>query len=309
MSNNELNFNDTTPEYMEKLSKQIETAKADLHKMNETHSKPMDSESKDQVELTEKSESLQEVSTSEDKSQSEREYTEVEKEQLAEGWDPTKSKSAEEFKKDGSFFKKIAAQNKKIDDLTNAVKASLELNAKIEAVKYKEGYENALRERQKAVEEGDTLAFKIAEEKLIQQQQLKPVEAPRFTQDQQELFDNFKTRNKDWFAKSDNESREMTELAVAYDQYNLGKGKSYEESMKDVEHIIKLKFPHRFSNPKQDKPTAVIKSEPKSIKSDPTSKMTDQQRNFAKQAQRIDPNFKLERYVKQLKETGALRDE
>jgi len=297
------------PEFLEKLNEQIKTAKSDLTKMKETQSKTLDSEVKAQVELTESSEEAKEISSIEEKGQPEREFTETEKEAIAEGWDPTKSKSAERYLEDGSFFKKISAQSKKIDDLNNAVKTLLEHNTKLEEVKYREGYERALQERNKAVEEGDTLAFKIAEEKLINHQAIKPPQAPVHTQEQTELFKDFQTRNKTWFAKSDAESRDMTELAVAYDQYNLSKGKTYEESMKEVEHIIKLKFPHRFENANQEKPAAVIKSEPKTIKADYTYKLSEQQRNFARQAQRIDSNFKLDRYVKQLKETGALRDE
>lgn len=251
----------------------------------------------------------------------EAQLTDVEKEAVKQGWNPNhqgpNKKTAEQFLHDGSFFKKIDSQNKKIDDLTQTVKLLLDHNKKLEAVKFEEGYKKALVERNKAVEEGDVQAFNVAEEKLKQQVELhRPLaqevtKEPDISADDQALLKSFQSENKSWFGNSDKESQEMTKLAIAYDQYNLQNGMSYKESLKEVESIIKYKFPHRFSNPNQDKPAAVLKSEPASSGKAVglAGKMTEQQRWMFNQAKVVDPSLDINTYAKQLKEIGALRDE
>lgn len=298
---------------LEDFEKQLADAKADLTKMEETHSKTMDSKLTDQVENTIKD------STSEEESQPK--YTEQEQEAIKQGWNPNHKganpKTAEQFLHDGSFFKKIDHQNKKIEDLTSTVKALLEHNTKLEELKFKEGYQKALSERNRAIEEGNVQAFNYAEEKLKQQVEAhkslpKVTNEPSIPQETLDLLHKFKDKNSSWFAASDVESKEMTDLAAAYDQYNLNKGKSQAESLKEVENLIKLKFPHRFENKEQEKAPSVAKStvSTSSSKSNTSfDKLTDQQKWVFKQCKAIDPKLDKEKYAKQILTRGVSTDE
>lgn len=310
----ELDYSKLNPDNLIKFQSELESAKAELIKLEE--SKKEENSKKEQSDLSKEQETYSNTMDSESNSQVESKYTDQEQEALKQGWNPDyegpNKKSAEQFLKDGSFFKKIDSQNKKIDDLSNTIKALVEHNKRLETAKYEEGYQKALSERQQAIEDGNVAAFNTAEAKLHEQLKFKQQldQIPSMDDEQKEMLSKFKEKHDSWFTKPDKESQEMTKLAVAYDQYNLQQGLSQKDSIKEVENIIRLKYPHRFENPKQEKAPTVIKQIPiKSIGVDLKSKLSEQQRWMFDQASRVDKSLKLESYINQLKSIGAIKDE
>lgn len=226
-------------------------------------------------------------------------------------------KTPEEFVKNASFFRKINAQNKKIDELSNIVKQTMDHSAKLE----KAGYEKALRDLEdakvQAVSEGDVERYRayntqaeVVKEKVDSFSRPQVQEAPKITQ---ELLD-FQKRNETWFNNQSDENIEMAEAAdfidkrIAKQLYERGQIISQSEHLKMVEDKIKKLYPHRFEEDK--KPTMTIKSsgESKSISKDELSgRLTESQRKFIQTARQYGSKLSNEEYAKQLDLLGELK--
>lgn len=234
------------------------------------------------------------------------------------GKDPKAWKTADQYVKDGSFFKKIDAQKKEIQELKNLMKQQIEHNKKVEKAAYEKALKEVQQEKLQKVSEGDTEGFRLAEQKeeALKEQFTQPTE----TQQAPELTDEVKSfvdRNKSWFNMNTEENAEMARAADLIDKFideqakQKGKTLTQTEQLSMVEERIKKLYPHRFENPNLKKPSTVAKStsgysgDNKGI----TAKLTKRQLDYVKQAQRHGLNISVEEYAKQLKLTGDLRDE
>lgn len=284
----------------DELKSQIE---AELSKLNiNTESKVSEEVSSDEQE--------QQVS----------ELSEIEQKAIEMGWDPEhKGKSfvsAKEFVERGSFFRKIDAQNKKIDELMNVVKELSAHNQKVADASYNKGLEDALRNRAKAVEFGDVEAFEEAERTIKNLESSKPTlkqetvnQAPS-----QEMLD-FVKENESWFNTSTAINKRM--VLEADGLYTLEKQDNPDLSDKEILNIVKQKIellhPEQFTNPNKLKPAAVTKSTTTTVSTKSSSlvnRMTQSQKDFFKQAQALGGiNMSIEDYAKQLDMTGDLKND
>lgn len=242
-------------------------------------------------------------------------------EALKAGYDPeykgANRKSPEQFVKDGSFFKKIEAQNKKIEELTSAVKQSLDHNSKLEKAAYAKALKDLESKKEDAILNGDLIKVRAidVEQKAVHER-MSSVPAPLKPELSQDLLD-FQERNKEWFNKNSEENIEMLEAADFIDR-RIGaqlaaKGQriSQAEHLKLVEDKIRKLYSHRFENVEQKKASLTSRS----TTSDHTtskglaSRLTDQQRNLVRIARSTGSKMTEETYAKQLQLTGSLQGE
>ena len=247
------------------------------------------------------------------------EINEIEEKAKEMGWNPDhkgpNKVSAKEFVERGSFFRKIDAQNKKIDELLGVVKGLSEHNSKVAEVSYKKGLEDAQNRRREAVETGDVLAFNKAESDIKALEAVKPVGNPPQQANQNvvtpEMMDWVK-ENEAWFNNKSKENERMVKEAdgLFYLEAQDNPHKSQKEILEIVKQKIMVLHPDKFENPNKAKAVTVSKGSSTSVgKVGLSGRLTDTQKQFFKQAQRAGLKMSIEDYAKQLDMTGDLKDE
>jgi hypothetical protein len=283
----------------EDLQKQIEEAKASLPK----------EEIKTEESKTDETEAIVSQETQDP-------YLD---EALKSGYDPNykgpNKKTPEQFVKDGSFFKKIDAQNKKIEELLGVVKNLDEHNRKIAESSYNKGVRDALEKRKAAVESGDVLEFNKAEEELQNLQKIKPTAPaanPQGNVVTQDMLD-FVEENKSWFNHNSSENKDLVTECDWLFSKELTKhpDKSHKEILQTVKQQLTLLHPEKFSNPNKEKAPVVSKSSmsSSSSKSGLAARLTERQVKFYNTAKSSGVSLTLEEYAKQLDMTGDLKNE
>jgi len=240
-------------------------------------------------------------------------------EAISMGYDPNYSgankKTPEQFVRDGSFFRKIDAQKKELQELKGMMKQQIEHTRKVE----KAAAEKALRETQQEkiarVNEGDVEGYKIAEQKEAAIREQMQATQPPVPETPDEIKEWAKT-NETWFNMNSKENTRMANAADALfrlseqEASDEGVTRTTKEHLKFVDERMKTLFPTKFSNPNKERPAAVGKSTVSSGKKlDLSSKLTDRQRQYVKQAREHGLDLSYEEYANQLKLTGDLRDE
>jgi len=245
---------------------------------------------------------------------------EVEQKAIEMGWKPDfkgpNAVSAKEFVERGSFFRKIDAQNKKIDELLGVVKGLSEHNSKVATASYQKGIEDAMARRREAVEIGDVQAFNKAELDIKQLEAVKPVGNPPANQGQnvvtQEMLD-WVEENKGWFNNSSKENERMVKEAdgLFYLEAQDNPHKSQKEILAVVKSKIEALHPEKFENPNKSKPIAVTRAGTSgtATKHAVEGRLTADQKTFFKQAVQAGVKMSIEEYAKQLEITGDLRNE
>ncbi len=291
------------------LQQRLEAELAKMEPSNTEETKSVSSE----IEHTEET-----VSERETVETSESQYTETEKQAMEQGWNPNHNgpnkKSAEQFLRDGSFFKKIDEQKKEISELKSLVKQQLDHNKKIEQASYEKALKDLQAAKYKAVQEGDIDAYnhienqtKIVQEQLNQNAPQQPVQNGKSAE-----LTNFLETNKNWFNLETPENRRMAAMANSIFQIEVEEANRFgyqvneAELLKKVEKEIKETFKHRFENTNQKKPSLVTNSTTSGStgSSIEYKGLTKQQQELIKRVKKIDPTFKTEDYIKQLKLTG-----
>lgn len=218
-------------------------------------------------------------------------------------------KTAEQFVRDGSFFRKIDALKKQLDEQTEAMKLLVEHNKKKETDAYQRGIQEAIQRRREAVELGDVEAFNKAEAELNNLQQQKqavpqvPVQStvPNTAEVSQELKD-FMESEKSWFNKNTKENEKM--VIEADGLFTLESQYNPHLSQKEVLEIVKQKIralhPEKFENQMKERPATVGRSTASATKQPASIQLTDRQRKVFEMARAIDPSLKIEDYAKQI---------
>lgn len=285
----------------EELQKQIEAEKAKL-------------DIKDEVQEPEQIEPQAEVAPEESQT--------IEQKAMAMGWDPNHKGpsfvSAKEYVERGSFFRKIDAQNKKIDELMSVVKQLDAHNRQVQTAAYNQGIQDALKKRREAVEIGDVQAYDQAEAELNRLKQNAPKPEATTTPQQQpgvsqDMLD-WVEENKTWFNNSTKENMRMVKEADGL--FVLESQENPNLSHKEILSIVKDKLiklhPDKFENPNKAKSIAVTPTKPvmtKGINADLAHKLSSTQKKFFDDAKRAGSSLTIEEYVKQLELIGAIRND
>ena len=265
---------------MDKLAEEAARSGIDLDEiLDENESKEVKDESTEKKEV-EKSEDKKEVvekdtedSSQEPEKEADKEETvddsglsDIEKEAMAKGWKPKSEfddpgkryKTAEEYLEMGSFFEKIDSQSKQIKNLEKNIKQLSGDFKKARETGYKQALADLEARKRAAVEEGDTLAYDVAQrevEKLQEeattpkQPEIDPKEAELM-----EIVNDFKERNKEWYNADSYENLEMKRYADIVDVEIARSNPNIDpkEHVMLVELEVHKRFPDRFKE--KDKP-------------------------------------------------------
>lgn len=193
--------------------------------------------------------------------QQEPEYTEVEKQAMAQGWkpkdqwegDPNQHRSAREYIDRGELLGKIKSQNQQLNELRTGLQQLSDHNKRV----YMAGYENAIKElrqqRTAALKEGDVDAAAAIEEKLddtkdklaeLKQQNTKVAQAPQTS----EITRNWLAANQ-WYQQEPS----MKYAANGYAQQMASQNPNVteEEVYEYIDKQIRKDFPHKFERQQQ----------------------------------------------------------
>lgn len=252
----------------------------------------------------------------------ERQFSDVEKEQMAKGWDPDKPDgvSAVEFKRVGEIIeakrtadKKAKSATSEVQELTKTVKALVDHNRKLEKASYDKALRDLEIERDNKVLEGDLQAVKDLDlkEQVLQKAKesvdLPIVEEP-VKQEYSRASQEYLERNKFWMTGESPEDVKMQILGNTVIDYlkKTAPNISEEDAIKTIEKEVKEKFPHRFDNPNKDKPASVLTSTSNNDKKTNLSysSLSYQEKVQLANIQKVDPSFTMKEYVKQLETIG-----
>lgn len=262
-----------------------------------------------------------ENTNSSEQKQPEREYSEVEKEQMALGWDPNKPNgvSAEEFKRVGQIIeakraasKRADAASREVQELRKTVKQLVEHTRKLDQASYKKALEELKEEKREKILLGDADGV---EELDLKEQILRESQKTAETQLQEptveeELSEDTKAyveRNKSWLYGTSPEDIKMQVATQKFIEYlKITEPNITEpEAIKAIEENVKRNFSHRFENPNQDKPAAVMSSTSSSSSSKASPSLSVAERVQYEAIKKVDPSFTVDEYIKQLELIGS----
>jgi hypothetical protein len=227
-------------------------------------------------------------------------------------------KDKDQFDRDGSFFKKIEAQNRKIEELIEFNRQAVEYGRKAD----KAGYEKALRDLQiekiNLIKNADAEGvLRVEQQTEVVKEQIKEFEKPILRQPEPVMDSEsiaFRERNAEWINGSsleDKKMQAMTRAVITYLQ-ETEPNISSKDAVARIESELKEKFPNRYPSEYKDRPSLVgtsTTSSKEGKKSNLTNRLTQQQKDFVRKAQEYGSKLTQEEYAKQLALTGDLRDE
>lgn len=255
-----------------------------------------------------------------DENKPEREYTEVELEQMELGWDPNKSGpnvvSAEEFKRVGQIIeakraasKRAEVANKEVQQLTKTVQQLVEHNKKVEKAAYEKAKRELEVQKEQLILEADVEGVRRLEleQEVIQKniEHVDKIQAPVEQTMTQEAVD-YVERNKFWLHGTSPEDKKMQIMTNKVIDYLKEAEPNITEvaAIAFIEQEIKSKFPNRFENENKTKAAAVMKSKSSSTGDSSGLSLSRDERDSFLAIQKVDPSYTLKEYVKQLELIG-----
>lgn len=263
-----------------------------------------------------------------------KEYTDIEKQAMAQGWDPTGEKalkvgkrhlSAEEFVERGELFARLENQKSEINKLKTMVKEVGTHLSKTQESAYQKALEELDRNRQAAVKEGDIKSFQAIEAKMYQEHQKlqqirdvtkEPPTAPVVPQkvEPSEAVKEFYERNKFWVNKDTPENERMVQYAIAAEEFLAIRQPNLNDKdrISIIESDVKRTFPHRFENEKRSEPSTVLTNTTKAlpkVKSNLIDRMSERQKKLGREMVAMELYKSLDLYADDLELQGNLAHE
>ena len=236
---------------------------------------------------------------------------------IKEGFDPNykgpNKKTPEQFVKDGSFFRKIDSLNKKIDELADFNRQTLEHNKKLEKASYEKALRDLQMQKLDAIRNGDVdnvLTIEKQAEAMQAHINQQATPAPAAPDLSKEVVD-FRTKHQDWITGTSAEDKRMQVMTQKIIEFlnETSPGISEAEGIKEIEKRLKVEFPSRFSNPNQSNASLTAESTTsKNKEQDYTGLLSDRQKEFYKNAKKYGSKLTLKEYVNQLRLTGDLNE-
>jgi hypothetical protein len=204
---------------------------------------------------------------------SERQFTEIELEQMELGWDPYRTGpdavSAKEYKRVGEIIqakqkasKEAQLKAKEVEELTKTVKQLVENQRQAEKVIRERTLREIEARKLQAVEEGDIEAFRRAEQDALLQQSLAAAPVPAELPPASAEVIAFQEENKDWL-----NSNKPSDVAMqAYVKARVAEYQATNPNIDEKVAIASIKeglaqeFPNRFINPNKPKAPATMSS-------------------------------------------------
>jgi hypothetical protein len=259
----------------------------------------------------------------------ERQYTEVEKEQMSKGWDPNhkgpNAVSADEYKRVGEIIeakrkasKEVQVKTKEVEALTKTVRQLVDHNRAVAKASYEKALEDLYKLKLEKVEEGDVAGVIEVER---QQANLKPpvIEDVRIEEETPQSEDISNHPEVIAFREEfKNELTGKTPSDKAFQSYVVQRATELEKegNMGDVKEVIEMvkaelkeAFPQKFKNVNKEKPVLTEESTTYGTSSKAKgsmSRLSYEQRTTLAQIQAADPSYPTDEFIKQLELTGRL---
>lgn len=192
------------------------------------------------------------------------ELTPIQQKAAEQGWKPKEQFEGEEdefidapeFVRRGELFGKIEHQSRELKAVKQALDALKQHNTKIEASAYDRAVKALKDQRKEAINDGETsrafeLDDQIEEATKAREQIMREAQVPA-VQEVDPAFTNWVDRNP-WYTK------DVAMQAVA-DRVGIEmarRGVPQNEVLRKVEEEVRNAFPHKFTNPKRERATAV----------------------------------------------------
>lgn len=192
------------------------------------------------------------------------EYTPIQEQAMSQGWvpkdeykgDPEKWVDAGEFIRRGELFTKIEHQNKRIKDMERALHEITRHHSQVKEVEYQRALATLRAQKKTALEEGDADAVIAAEEAIdaVKEHQRAAQYEPQVEQsgEAHPEFVEWKTKNA-WYENDPDLNAWANGLAPRY----VSQGLSPSQVLQKLAEEVKVKFPNKFQNPRQNRPSAV----------------------------------------------------
>ena len=197
----------------------------------------------------------------------ERVFTSIEQEAMASGWrpkeefegDPDRFIDAGEFIRRGELFSKIDHQNKELKQLRLAMDQFKAHHSQVEQKAYERAVADLKKQRKEALAEGDVDQYDQLDNAIenLKEQRAVAVQQEIAQAQQQQVQPNAEFTA--WVNKNPWYTNDAI-MAGAADRFGTQlarEGIPPLEVLKRVEAKIKEEFPHKFSNPNRNKPSAV----------------------------------------------------
>lgn len=233
--------------------------------------------------------------------------TAIELKAMEEGWvpqdqwegDPDQWRPAKEFVDRGELFKKIDDQNRTVKELKRALDDMKKHHSQVRETEYAKALAALKEQKKSALEEGDAAqVIKLDDQiDLVKDEQRALKQEPAEVQDQSPSpeFTNWTNRNK-WYETS----QPMRAYADALGRDLAYGGMKPSEVLAEVERQVRQEFPHKFTNPNRDKPSAVEGSVNKGGKANESFALSDEERRVMQRFVRSGVMTE-EQYIKDLK--------
>lgn len=192
------------------------------------------------------------------------EYTPVQEQAMSQGWvpkeeykgDPEKWVEAAEFLRRGELFAKIENQNRELKDVKRALNELTKHHRQVSEIEYKRALDTLRAQKKDALENGDADAVIAAEEAIdaVKEHQRSTQYEPQIEQsgETHPEFVEWKSKNS-WYDSDPDLNAWANGLAPRYVQQGL----SPSQVLQKISEEVRVKFPNKFQNPRQSKPSAV----------------------------------------------------
>lgn len=235
----------------------------------------------------------------------ERELTDFEKEQYAEGWRPDGEKSAEEWARTAPLYKGLEARGKQIKQLQRTVDSMKELMMKQEKAAYAKAVADLEQQRRQAIEQGNAEAVDYIE---TQKNNLAP---PAIQEEMHPSIAEFKEKHKAWLEGSSYEEMKMQDFVNRRDAELMKRGLAVEDHLQTLEEHVQKEFPEYFGI-KSGRAQAVESAASSGVVRGKTGKryvfadLSSEQKTVAKDFERMGV-MPVNDYIKKLVELGELQ--
>lgn len=188
----------------------------------------------------------------------------VQEQALSQGWvpkddykgDPEKWVDAAEFLRRGELFAKIEHQNRELKDVKRALQEITKLHRQVSEVEYQRALATLKAQKKEALENGDANAVIEADEAIdaVKEHQRAAQQAPQVeaSGETHPEFVEWKTKNA-WYENDPDLNAWANGLAPRY----VSQGLTPAQVLQKLSEEVKVKFPNKFQNPRQNRPSAV----------------------------------------------------
>jgi hypothetical protein len=278
-----------------------------------------------EVEEEAKKLGLIEAETKEETSSEERQFTELEIEQMEKGWDPNGKYDAETYKKVGELIeakrkasKHADVASKEVQELKSLVKQLVEDQRAAKKAMQEEKLHALHQAKLEKINEGDINGVLAVEQELeAVKLKVKEIEAPKqdaAPAEEDPIVADWKEKNKSWLLEDSQDPAEqavreaMRAVVGARANHYMQQNPDIDPNiaLQDIDKRLRTAFPQKFEAPKAVSKVSISDSTPSKKGSTSMSKLDYDQRRQFESIKNVDPSYTIQEYMELLEKSGRL---